>query len=100
MSSKPSSAGWSFAPHQRRAEITDILRREFEARAYAGQDSEYDPRPVSALHAALNQALALDDASKEAVRPILGNRGVAELLRERWEKRDDGDADSGGDDRP
>lgn len=45
----------------------------------------------SGLLSALNRALSIDDASREAIRPITGNREVAALLRQRFCRRDDRD---------
>ncbi len=78
--------GWTLT--HRRAEVADILRREFEARADKDQEAEYDPRPVGALYEALDHALAIEEAAEAAVRPILSNREIQELLAERFGKRE------------
>jgi hypothetical protein len=85
-SSQYANAPWSLTRHS--SEVTDILRREFESRAASDPDAMYDPRPISELHAALNRALALDDASKQAVRSILGKHEINELLSHEFGVRD------------
>lgn len=87
--------GWTLT--HRRAEVMDILARSFAAQADSKQTTEYDPRPISELHAAVGRALKLDEAAHEVTRPLC-NREIAELLAERFGKRDAGDAAASGED--
>lgn len=79
-------APWSLT--RQRAEVLDLLRRHYETQTSDEPDVVYDSGTDRELLAAIKRALSIDDASKEAVRPMLGTREVAALLRERFGARD------------